>query len=82
MENTNIVSYAASVLVDYGNGTSPILPLSIKCDREDSELSECSRKELDASQCSSVAGVDCIGTFCLFYGRADSLSLYCSSLCY
>ena len=54
------------MLVDYGNGTNPILPLSFECVSEDDELSECSGTDLDARQCSSVAGVDCLGTFCLF----------------
>ena len=60
-----IIHNVASVLVDYGKGTNPILPLSIQCVSGDSELSECSRTELDVSQCSSVAGVDCIGTYIL-----------------
>ena len=53
------------MLVDYGKGTSPILP-GIQCGSEDRELSECSRTEVNVRQCSSVAGVDCIGINIIF----------------
>ena len=65
-------------MVDYGKRTSPILPLSIECVSGDNKLSECSRTELNISQCSRVVGVDCIGTFYLSftYRRAESLCVF------
>ena len=50
-----------SVVVNYGRGNSPILPLSIDCSVDDSDLSECRTTPLDVSQCPHVAGVNCGG---------------------
>ena len=47
--------------VDYGRGTSPILPQSIVCGIHDTELSECQTTNMDASDCQQVAGVNCGG---------------------
>ena len=53
--------FAESVVVNYGRGNSPILPLSIDCSVDDSDLSECRTTPLDVSQCPHVAGVNCGG---------------------
>ena len=55
---------AASVLVNFGRGSSPLLPLRIRCDSTQSAFSECSKGEvLDVRHCRHVAGVDCRGMF-------------------
>ena len=59
--NWHSYSIIASVVVNYGRGTNPILPLSIQCASGTSTFSDCSTTELDVSQCSHAAGVDCFG---------------------
>ncbi|CAI8040135.1 Deleted in malignant brain tumors 1 protein [Geodia barretti] len=63
-------SYYASVVVNYGRGTDPILPLSIECGSGTSAFSDCSTAELDVSQCSHAAGVDCFA-ICTTVGLTD-----------
>ena len=50
-----------SIVVDYGRGNTPILPLNIDCSVYDSHLSSCAVTELDVSHCAHVAGVNCGG---------------------
>ena len=52
---------ADSVVINYGRGDSPILPLDIQCDNRSHVLSSCSSVDLDVSKCMSIAGVDCRG---------------------
>lgn len=54
-------TYAASVLVNYGRGRDPILPLRMECGSDTSTFGNCSTMELDVNKRSSVAGVDCVG---------------------
>ena len=53
--------FIAPVLVNYGQGTSPVLPVNIQCTRTQNVFSNCSMAEKNNSQCRQVAGVDCIG---------------------
>ena len=53
--------HPVSVVSNFGRGTSPILPKSILCTRDDSIFSECSTTDRDTSQCQHVAGVICEG---------------------
>ena len=55
-----VTYYVASAIVDYGQGT-PILPLNFECDKIHNSLGDCSTRELNVSQCTHVAGVDCRG---------------------
>ena len=55
------ISIAAAVLIDYGRGTSPILPLNVKCDGAEDTLSECLKSKLNPGQCTRVVGIDCRG---------------------
>ena len=59
-------STTASVLIDYGRGTSPILPLSVECDGRQNSLTDCLREELDPVKCTRVVGVNCRGVKVLF----------------
>ena len=53
--------HTVSVVSNYGRGKSPIVPWKIQCDSHTNGLSDCFTEELDVSQCTHVAGVDCIG---------------------
>ena len=66
-------SIIASVVVNYGRGTNPILPLSIQCANGTSTFSDCSTTELDVNQCAQAAGVDCFGT--AHYNFATNFSI-------
>ncbi|CAI8006305.1 Deleted in malignant brain tumors 1 protein, partial [Geodia barretti] len=71
----------ASVLVNFGRGSSPLLPLRIRCDSTQSAFSECSKGEvLDVRHCRHVAGVDCRAP-CLTKGLTNC-SKCSSSSCY
>ena len=49
------------MIINYGRGESPILPLYIQCDNHTDVLSGCSSVDLDVSKCMNIAGVDCRG---------------------
>ena len=49
------------MIINYGKGESPILPLDIECDNHSDVLNNCSSVDLDVSKCMNVAGVDCKG---------------------
>ena len=57
------LSLSVPSVIDYGRGTSPILPVNIQCASGASTLSDCFTPGLDVSQCSDVAGVDCRGMY-------------------
>ena len=51
-------------MVNYGRGTSPILPLNIECIGDEETLSNCSKiNNLHLGQCTQVIGVDCTGMY-------------------
>ena len=50
-----------SAVSNFGRGSSPILPKSIQCTRDDSVFSNCSTTDRDTSPCQHVAGVICEG---------------------
>ena len=57
---------SASVLVNYGRGVNPIQPLNIQYASGINTFSDCSTREfLNVSECTRVAGVDCIGIYAL-----------------
>ena len=53
-----------SVVVNYGQGTNPILEFNIECSSYNTIISDCSTSYyyLSTGQCNQVAGVDCEGT--------------------
>ena len=51
-----------SVVVNYGQGTNPILEFNIECSSYNTTISDCSTSYLNTGQCNQVAGVDCEGT--------------------
>ena len=52
----------ASVVIDYGRGTTSILPFNVTCATGlETSISDCFTEELDNGQCTHVAGVDCLG---------------------
>ena len=57
------LSLSVPSVVDYGRGTSPILPVNIQCASGASTLSDCFTPGQDVSQCTDVAGVDCRGMY-------------------
>ncbi|CAI8018786.1 Deleted in malignant brain tumors 1 protein [Geodia barretti] len=73
------ISFYAAVLVDYGLGINPILPLNIQCASGTNTFSDCSTTELDVSQCTNVAGVDCLAP-CTTLGLTSCNE--CSSDCF
>ena len=77
------IYFIASVVVNYGRGTDPILPLSIECGSGTSAFSDCSTAELDVSQCSHAAGVDCFGTLFLNFATKFSIPpwLFLTAIC-
>ena len=50
-------------MIDFGRGSSPILPLKIKCSIDDDDFADCSTEELTVKECNNVAGVTCFGEF-------------------
>ena len=51
----------ASALINYGRGSSSILPQSIRCSSGVNSLQDCSATDLDIGKCKKVAGADCKG---------------------
>ena len=77
--------FVGTVLVNYGRGTSPILPLRITCDSTQRLLSECSIAEPDTNQCRHVAGIDCRGMLVSLLLLGFNQKIMCivsSSVCY
>ena len=54
--------YFTTVLIDYGQGTSPILPHKIVCGSNSNTLTNCSVVKLDTKKCTRAIGLDCTGT--------------------
>ena len=54
----------ASVVIDIGRGTTPLLPFNVTCATGlETSISDCFAEELDNGQCTHVAGVDCRGRY-------------------
>ena len=56
----NYLNLTVEVVANFGRDTSPILPQSIQCTRDDSVFFDCSIKDRD-SPCHPVGGVICEG---------------------
>ena len=69
-------------MVNYGRGTSPILPLNIECIGDEETLSNCSKiNNLHLGQCTQVIGVDCTGMYiytCIIAVEQYITILFCS----
>lgn len=53
----------AFVLMDYGKGNNPILPMDFLCDNAHTTLSGCPLVNSDGGQCKNIAGINCFGWY-------------------
>ena len=60
---TTIPFTAVSVIANFGQDSTPILPRDIKCNGDELTLSNCTFIEYDPKECQQVAGVICEGVF-------------------
>ena len=72
-------SIIESIVVNYGRGSSPILPFRIDCSVDDIDISDCITTALNVSQCPQVAGVNCGGQ-CSHLCTLHEFSLYVTHL--